>query len=77
MPLTLSIKGVPEDLAGALREQARRNHRSIQGELMAILEQHLRTRPFRADAFLARVRALGLETPGNCAAIVREARDQR
>ena len=35
----LSVKDVPEDLAERLRERAARNHRSLQGELMAILEQ--------------------------------------
>src|SRR5689334_712338 len=35
----LSIKEVPEAIAEALRQQAARNHRSLQGELMAILQQ--------------------------------------
>ena len=35
----LSIKDVPEDLAEALRQRAARNHRSLQGELMAIIER--------------------------------------
>ena len=34
----LSIKDVPEAWAEALRQRAMRNHRSLQGELMAILE---------------------------------------
>ena len=34
----LSIKDVPEAWAEALRQRAARNHRSLQGELMAILE---------------------------------------
>lgn len=34
----LSIKDVPEELAEALRRRAARNHRSLQGELMAIIE---------------------------------------
>lgn len=34
----LSIKSVPEALAESLRQRAARNHRSLQGELMAILE---------------------------------------
>lgn len=34
----LSIKDVPEPLAEALRQRAARNHRSLQGELMAIIE---------------------------------------
>jgi plasmid stability protein len=35
----LSIKDVPDDLAEALRQRAARNHRSLQGELMAIIER--------------------------------------
>ena len=38
MPINLSIKNVPEAMAAKLRERAERNHRSLQGELMAILE---------------------------------------
>ncbi|KAF1050308.1 FitA-like ribbon-helix-helix domain-containing protein [Xylophilus sp.] len=38
----LSIKDVPEDWAEALRRRAARNHRSLQGELMAIVEQAVR-----------------------------------
>ena len=36
---TLSIKDVPEPWAQALRERAARHHRSLQGELMALVEQ--------------------------------------
>ena len=35
----LSIKDVPEAWAEALRQRAARNHRSLQRELMAIVEQ--------------------------------------
>ena len=35
----LSIKDVPESLAEALRQRAARNHRSLQGELMSIIER--------------------------------------
>lgn len=35
----LSIKDVPDALAEALRQRAARNHRSLQGELMAIIER--------------------------------------
>jgi plasmid stability protein len=34
----LSIKEVPEAWAQALRERAARNHRSLQGELMALIQ---------------------------------------
>ena len=39
MPVNLSVKNVPESLAEALRTRAESNHRSLQGELMSILEQ--------------------------------------
>lgn len=34
----ISVKDVPEAWAEALRQRAARNHRSLQGELMAIIE---------------------------------------
>ncbi len=34
----ISIKDVPDSMAEALRQRAVRNHRSLQGELMAIIE---------------------------------------
>jgi len=37
----LSIKNVPDGLLSKLREQATRHHRSIQGELMALLSAAL------------------------------------
>jgi len=37
--VNLSIKDVPEAVAERLRRRAARNHRSLQGELMAIVEQ--------------------------------------
>ena len=38
MTVTLSIKNVPDELAQRLKERAALNHRSLQGELMAIIE---------------------------------------
>ena len=39
MPVNLSIKEVPDATADRLRARAERNHRSLQGELMAIIER--------------------------------------
>lgn len=39
MTVNLSIKDVPEQIAQRLRARAERNHRSLQGELMAIVER--------------------------------------
>jgi plasmid stability protein len=38
MPVTFTIKKIPDRLARRLRERAAAHHRSLQGELMAILE---------------------------------------
>lgn len=39
MTVNLSIKGVPEQVAARLRERAERNRRSLQKELLAIVER--------------------------------------
>ena len=44
----LSIKDVPEPLAEALRQRAARNHRSLQGELMAIITEAVQPAATRA-----------------------------
>ena len=50
MAVSLSIKNVPEAIAVKLRARAERNHRSLQGELMAILEDAaIESRVQRAD----------------------------
>jgi len=38
MPVNLSIKHVPDEIAERLRRRAARNHRSLQRELLSILE---------------------------------------
>jgi hypothetical protein len=111
MPVSLSIKNVPDELAEALRERAKRSHRSVQGELMAIVEEALRRPPFAAQvretapawrqadappsegeirARLKRegrtftvtdlydyVQSLGIQTPDEATAMIRQMRDER
>ena len=77
MPVSLSIKDVSDDLADALRARARRNHRSLQGELMDILESAVRPRTFKADALLQRVHELGLSTPPDAVRMIRRDRQRR
>lgn len=77
MSLNLSVKDVPAELAEALRERARRNHRSLQGELMAMIEAHVGGTSFRARQMLDEVRRLGLRTPDEASSMIREDRDRR
>ena len=80
MTVNLSIKNAPDDVVQRLRERAERNHRSLQGELMAIIEAAASAAPDRTvtiDEYRARIRALGLRSPDESADIVRADRDAR
>lgn len=46
----ISIKDVPDQWAEALRQRAARNHRSLQGELLAIIESALQESPTGVQA---------------------------
>jgi plasmid stability protein len=76
MTVTLSIKNVPDELARRLRERAARNHRSLQGELMAILES-VETPRRSVDDVARVVERLGIRTSADSASIVRADRNGR
>ena len=78
MPVNLSIKNVPDEIAERLRRRAAQAHRSLQGELMAILERAVREndRLTPAEA-LRRVHELGIETPDEAVEMIRRDRDRR
>ena len=76
MNVSLSIKGVPASLVRDLRARAKRNHRSMQGELMHILQEAVQTRPFDARGLLREIRGLGLSTPSESVQMIREDRDR-
>lgn len=76
MSVNLSIKNAPDDLVRRLKARAERHHRSLQGEMMAILEAAVREPEQLTPAqLLAQVRQLGLSSPAEAAAMVREDRD--
>ena len=76
--MNLSIKNAPEDVVRRLRERAARHHRSLQGELLAIIEAAAREeRAATAADILEDVRRLGLATPDEARAIIRDDRDRR
>lgn len=78
MPVNLSIKNVPDELASRLRQRAAGNHRSLQGELMAILEEStaevVSSTPME---ILREVRRLKLKTGDEAAGMIRKDRDGR
>ena len=78
MPVNLSIKNVPDHIAEQLRRRAAKHHRSLQGELTAILEESVaKERMLTPAKFLAELKAAGLRTPEEAARFVREDRNAR
>ena len=76
MPSTLSIKNVPDDVLERLRERARRNHRSLQGELLSMLDDYVGPTSLSLAELSEQVRRLGLSS-GDSTKMVREDRDGR
>jgi plasmid stability protein len=77
MPVNLSAKNVPDDLVDKLRKRAKRHHRSLQGELMAILEEAVGPRSLSFEEADRRIKALGLKTGDEATSWIRELRDAR
>lgn len=76
MTVNLSVKNVPDDVAEKLRQRAKANHRSLQGELLAVLQEAVSAPPKLGPAELLKVvRESGLRTPREAAKFVRETRD--
>jgi len=74
--MDLSIKGVPEELVARLRERAKANHRSLQGELRAIIEEVTSALPRKlsVEEVAARVGKLPLMRRNEAARLIREGR---
>ena len=76
MPVDLSIRGVPDALAEALRRRAAAHNRTVDEEVVGILEATVTEEPqYTIDDLLADVQAMGLRSPSDSVAIIREDRD--
>jgi plasmid stability protein len=75
--VSLSVKNVPDEVAESLRKRAGRHHRSLQGELLAILEAAVNERPLTVDEVYQQLRKLKLRTPREATRMIRELRDGR
>jgi plasmid stability protein len=73
----LSIKKVPERLVAQLRRRAAAHHRSLQGELLSILEEVLRPKRATISEVRERLAKLGIRTTGQSTKMIREERDAR
>ncbi|MBW1788436.1 MAG: Arc family DNA-binding protein [Deltaproteobacteria bacterium] len=75
MPVSLSVKNVPDEIVARLKMRASRKHRSLQGELLSILEQAVRPGYPSASELRKRISLLGLKTPDEATSLVRELRN--
>ena len=78
MSLNLSIKNAPEEIVKKLRDRAKRHHRSLQGELLAIIEESVQSEDrLSPDEVLKEVRRLNLHTPSESVKRIRADRNSR
>ena len=76
--MDVSIKGVPEEQVARLRARAKANHRSLQGELRALIDDATGTVPRRhsIEEVAAKVGKLGLTRRDEAARLIRQDRDR-
>ncbi len=78
MPVNFSIKNVPDEIAKQIKSRAAKNHRSLQGELMSIIEASVAKNETMTPAeLLKEIRSLELSTPAESRDMVRDDRDGR
>jgi antitoxin FitA len=82
MGANISIKNVPVKKLDRLKQRAKRNHRSLQGELLALIDAAIAVTPPREgtitiDELAENGRRLGLKTPDESTRWIRELRDSR
>ena len=76
MSVNFSIKNVPDEIAEQIKSRAAKNHRSLQGELMSIIEAAAATNaPMTPSELLKAIRSLDLNTPAESRNMVRDDRD--
>jgi antitoxin FitA len=77
MPVNVSIKNVPDNIVDKLRKRAKRHHRSLQGELIAIMEEATESTFLSVDEAEERLNALGFKTRDESTNWIRELRNAR
>ena len=77
--LSLTVRNIPRPIFERLRARAARHKRSMQGEILAILEVAASDQAVRRSALqtLQLVRSLGVATPSEAVEMIRVARDGR
>jgi plasmid stability protein len=75
--VNLSIKRVPERLVAQLRRRAAAHNRSLQGELLNVLEEAVSPKRRTIAEVRAELLRLGVKTADEASEIIRQERDDR
>ncbi|HEY2068118.1 MAG TPA: Arc family DNA-binding protein [Rhizomicrobium sp.] len=79
MGVNISIKNVPAEKVELLKQRAKQNHRSLQGELMALIDQATSNVPKKTmtiDEVSKYIQTLGLSRHSEAVQMIREDRDR-
>jgi plasmid stability protein len=77
LAVNLSIKSVPDALVEKLRKRAEKNHQSLQGELITILEESLESsQELSSKDAIKRLRQIGLKTRSESTLVISEDRNR-
>ena len=76
--MNISIKNVPPETVNRLRRRAKRNHRSLQGELMALIDNAMEAEPKKlsVEEISLKVSRLGLRRRNEAVKLIRSDRDR-
>jgi antitoxin FitA len=82
MGVNISIKNVPQDKLERLKARAKQNHRSLQGELLALIDEAIKAEPeqrktITIDELVENGKRLGLTTADEATQWIRHDRDSR
>jgi plasmid stability protein len=75
--VNLSIKRVPDRLVAQLRRRVAAHHRSLQGELLNVLEEAVSPKRRTISEVRAELLRLGVKTDDDSSGIIRKERDGR
>ena len=74
----ITLKNIPEKLYARIKDSAKRNHRSINSEILFCLESSMGARKIDPESFISRIEALNrdLDLPPLNEAFLRQAREE-
>ncbi len=64
MAVTITIKNIPSQLYEALKQSAVKNHRSINSEIMFVIEKQYSSTPIMPEEYLERARKVRKKNSG-------------